>query len=264
MRCVCLVKYSIESKTNMPAPRKTKSSKPRRRAPTTRRPRARRNNTRNVADYAGCSVKRSLVDGNTNTMYSYDNFQLKDFDRAVQIAQAYQKYRMTGIRVTWKPEYDTFAPGGGGATKPFLYYMIDKSGSLPDNVTLESLKQAGARPIAFDENPISVTFKPAVLQATLNTVAGSTYGGYKVSPLLSTNQNATTAGAWQASAIAHQGIKWYMDTAGSSLAVKIEVEVQFQFYKPIWTALGSAPSKGLTYAELNDSPDGIVGGNDAV
>lgn len=236
----------------------------RRRAVPRRRRAVRRNTTRNVADYAGCSVKRSVVNGTTNTIYSYDNFQLKDFDRAVQIAQGYQRYRMTGVRLTWKPEYDTYSAGVGTATKPYLYYIIDKSGSLPDNVTLEALKQAGARPIAFDEKPISIMFKPAVLNAVLNSVAGSTYGGYRTSPLLSTNQNATTAGAWQASAVAHQGIKWYMDTAGTALNVIIEVEVQFQFYKPIWTTLASTPAKGLVYAETNDSPDGIVGGNDGV
>lgn len=229
----------------------------------TRPRRARRNTTRNVVDKASCSVVRTLTTGLTNTMYSFDNFQLKDFDRAVQIAQGYQLYKMTGIKVTWKPEYDTFAPGLG-ATKPFLYHMVDKSGSIPDNITLEALKQAGARPRAFDEKPISVTFKPAVLNAVLNSVAGSTYGGYRVSPLLSTNQNATSALPFVASAISHQGLKWYIDTAGSGLNVLMEVEVQFQFFKPLWSSLASSVPRGLSYATINDSPDGIVGGNDGV
>lgn len=244
---------AIQKKT---APRR-KMTRPRRRAPV------RRNNTRNVVDKASCSVVRTLSPGVTNTMYSFDNFQLKDFDRAVQIAQGYQLYKMTGIKVTWKPEYDTYA-AGLGATKPFLYHMVDKSGSIPDNITLEALKQAGARPRAFDEKPISVTFKPAVLNAVLNTVAASTYGGYRVSPLLSTNQNATSGLPFVASAIAHQGLKWYIDTAGSGLNVIMEVEVQFQFFKPLWASLASAVPRGLSYATINDSPDGIVGGNDGV
>jgi len=236
----------------------------RRRAPIRRRaPARRRNTTRNVVDKASCSVVRTLTPGSTNTMYSFDSFQLKDFDRAVQIAQGYQLYKMTGIKVTWKPEYDTFA-AGLGATKPFLYHMIDKSGSIPDNVTLEALKQAGARPRAFDEKPISVTFKPAVLNAVLNTVAGSTYGGYRVSPLLSTNQNATSNLPFIASAIAHQGLKWYIETAGSALNIIMEVEVQFEFYKPLWSTLAASPAKGLNFAALNDSPDGIVGGYDGI
>lgn len=239
-----------------------KTMRARRPAVRRRRP-ARRNTTKNVVDKASCSVVRTLAVGSTNTMYSFDNFQLKDFDRATLIAQGYQLYKMTGVKVTWKPEYDTYA-AGLGATKPFLYHMVDKSGSIPDNITLEALKQAGARPRAFDEKPISVTFKPAVLNAVLNSVAASTYGGYRVSPLLSTNQNATTAGAWQPSAISHQGLKWYIDTAGSALNVIMEVEVQFQFFKPLWQSIASAPAKGLTYAEINDSPDGVVGGNDGV
>lgn len=236
-----------------------------RRRPAVRRRAPRRNTTRNVVDKASCSVVRTLTPGSTNTMYSFDAFQLKDFDRAVQIAQGYQLYKMTGVKVTWKPEYDSFIPGGGGgATKPYLYHMVDKAGSIPDNVTLEALKQAGARPRAFDEKPISVTFKPAVLNAVLNTVAGSTYGGYRVSPLLSTNQNATTPGAFQPSAIAHQGLKWYIDTAGGQLNIIMEVEVQFQFFKPLWSSLQSVPAKGLSFAVLNDSPDGIEGGNDGI
>lgn len=234
------------------------------RAPAMRRRKTvRRNTTNNVVDKASCSVRRTLATGSTNTMYSFDNFQLKDFDRAVQIAQGYQLYKMTGIKVTWKPEYDTYA-AGLGATKPFLYHMVDKSGSIPDNITLEALKQAGARPRAFDEKPISVTFKPAVLNAVLNTVGASTYGGYKVSPLLSTNQNATSIQPFVASAIAHQGLKWYIDTAGSALNIIMEVEVQFQFFKPLWSSLASVPSKGLSFAVLNDSPDGVVGGNDGI
>lgn len=224
---------------------------------------ARRRTTNNVVDKASCSVVRTITPGLTNTMYSFDSFQLKDFDRAVQIAQGYQLYKMTGIKVTWKPEYDTFA-AGLGATKPYLYHMVDKAGSIPDNVTLEALKQAGARPRAFDEKPISVTFKPAVLNAVLNTVAASTYGGYRVSPLLSTNQNATTPGIFVPSAIAHQGLKWYIDTAGSGLNVIMEVEIQFQFFKPLWSGLASAPARGLSYAVINDSPDGVEGGNDGI
>lgn len=242
----------------MPVKRTMKKRAPRRRAPVRRR-----RTTNNVVDKASCSVVRTLAPGLTNTMYSFDNFQLADYSRAVQIAEGYQLYKMTGIKVTWKPEYDTFI-AGGVTTKPFLYHMVDKSGSIPDNVTLEALKQAGARPRAFDEKPISVTFKPAVLNAVLNSVAGSTYGGYRVSPLLSTNQNATTPGSFVPSAVAHQGLKWYIDTAGSGLNIIMEVEIQFQFFKPLWATLASSPAKGLTYAVLNDSPDGVVGGNDGI
>lgn len=204
-------------------------------------------------------MKRTLAVAVSNTMYSYDTFQLKDYDRAVQIAQGYQRFRMTGIRITWKPEYDTFINNGSGATKPYLYYMIDKSGSIPDNVTLEALKQAGARPIAFDEKPISVMFKPATIDIQVNSAGGSTFAGYRVSPLLSTNANPTFAVGWTPNVVAHQGIKWFVDTqGGSGINVNVEVEVQFQFYKPVWTSLASQSAKGLEYPLLDDSPDGVA------
>jgi len=240
-------------------PRKS-TRRPRRK---TNRPRRRMNKRNNVADKASCSVVRTLTKATTNQMYAYNTFRLADYQRAVNIAGSYQRFRITGIKLTFKPEYDTFS-AGAGTTKPFLYYIIDKSGSLPDNITLEGLKQSGARPHAFDEKPLVVRWRPSVLNEVQNG-AGTTIGaGYKVSPILSTDATPANVGVWTPSDVNHLGIKWYMETAGSGLDVNIEAEVQFEFFKPIYPQLSSAPAKGLEYAVLNDSPDGIVGGGDGV
>lgn len=232
----------------------------RRRRPTLRRRRMMRKTTRNVSDIASLSVSRTLVPGTTNQIYSFDDFKMSDFTRAVQVAIAYQRYRITGIKVTWKPEYDTYAPGPG-AVKPYLYYMVDKSGSLPDNVTLEALKQSGARPKAFDEKPISVTFKPAVLTSTEATGGALIGNQYKIFPWLSTRRVPATPGSFVPSDVSHQGLKWYIDVgAGSPLNVNVDVELQFQFIKLMLPSITASASKGLVYAELDDSPDGVVGG----
>jgi len=55
-----------------------------------------------------------------------------------------------------------------------------------------------------------------------------------------------------------------VDTAGGPLNIILEVEIQFQFFKPLWSSLQSRPAMGLSYAVINDSPDGIVGGNDGI
>lgn len=222
-----------------------------------------RRKVNNVKDKASCSVVRTLAQGRTNQMYAFDNFQLADFDRASAIAKNYQRFRMTGIKLTWKPVYDTYSSATPNQ-KPNLYYIIDKSGSLPDNITLEALKQAGARPHRFDEKPLSVTWKPSVLNETLNVAGAGSASGYKVSPLLSTNGNATNPGLWIPSTVAHQGIKWYMEAGGAEQSLNMEVEIQFEFFKPIYPLLAAQPAVGIQYAVLDASPDGVQGGTDGI
>lgn len=229
--------------------------------------------TTNVADYAGLSVKRTLVapaGGNftVNTLYNLMNTQLIDYPRAVQVAQAYQHYRIKKIAVTFKPTYDTFA--NGNQSKMNLYYMIDKSGSIPTNITLEGLKQMGARPRQLDEKNMTVTWSPSVLESSMYTGGvgvASSPSKYLISPWLTTAANPVAAGAFVASGIDHLGLYWYCEQLVSETATQfqIEVEVQFQFKKPlagnITSTVAALPAR---VADLNDSPDGIVGGVDGV
>jgi len=233
------------------------------RAPAKKGKRMGRRRALSQPDKASCTVVRTLGGGVTNQMFAYGSFNLADYARAVSIAQNYQRYRITGIKLTFKPEYDTFATGLG-VSKPNLYYMIDKSGSIPDNVTLEGLKQAGARPRAFDEKPISVSWRPTVLNEVQISGLLSQGAGYKTSPFLSTDATPGNPGVWTPSTVNHLGIKWFMECTNTSLGVNLEAELQFEFSKPIATSLASTPARGLQYAVINDSPDGIVGGPDGV
>jgi len=219
-----------------------------------------------AGDFASCSVTRTIGLANANQIYSYDTFNLVDFQRAAGIAQYYQHYRMSGITLVFKPTFDVYtATQGGGAWKPNFYYMIDKSGSIPDNVTLEALKQMGAKPRAFDERPITVTWRPSVLTNDQSLGGGVQASQYKVSPWLNTNRNATNPGAFAPSDINHLGIKWYMEQGNpQGYQFSVEVTIQFQFKKPLIDLLTSAPSVGLTYAEVDASPDGVVGGTDGI
>jgi len=218
----------------------------------------------NVPDMAKCSVVRTLASVDTNAMYSFDSFVLLDFQRAVSIARNYQRYRMTNIKVTWKPNFDTYSPATANQ-KPNLYHMIDRSGAIPDNVTLEGLKQSGARPRALDERPISVNWKPAVLGESRINAGIPQAANYLISPLLSTNGNPTAPGLWTPSEVSHQGIKFFIEQFGSvSEKINMEVEIQFEFYKPLFPSLASAAARGIAYAQLDASPDGIVGGPDGM
>lgn len=229
---------------------------------------------KSVRDIASCSVVRTLTPANANQIYSFDTIRLSDYQRAVAVAANYQRFRITGIKLTWKPVFDTYAlPTVGGYAKPNLYYIIDKSGSIPDNVTLEGLKQSGAKVRAIDEKPISVRWRPSVLtenQAYDGQTTFSGPSGYKTSQWLSTNQNNTNSTAFVANQTNHLGIKFYIEQQGNggqqvATPFPMDIEVEFQFIKPMIAGLvSSLGALGISYATVDNSPDGVVGGTDGV
>lgn len=230
-----------------------------------------RRRVRDVPDLASLSVKRTLTPvggGNfvSNQMYDMRNTDLASYARAVQVAQAYQHYRIKKISLTIKLAYDTYQQANalpGGGSRPNLYYMIDKSGSIPNNITLEALKQMGAKPFQADEKPFVISWRPSVLTGDAQAPGVLASAQYKISPWLSTSANPL-ANPWAASTIDHLGVYWYMDQVfGGGVQYTAEVEVQFQFKKPLAiVTAGSQLSQSVAVAVLDDSPDGIVGGGD--
>lgn len=234
----------------------------------------------NVKDFASLSVNRTftLPGGSTpvaNSMYSLMNTALDQYQRAIQVAQAYQFYRIKNISMKIKPQFDTYAFNqNGGSTptgygKPKFYSMFDKSGSLPTTVTLENLKQMGARPKNLDEKPITISWAPTVLTVDMTAPGGASQpGSYKVSPWLNTSSNTVAPGVWNANSIDHLGVYWYVESVSyggsGGLPYQIDVEVQFEFKKPLWSAPGSTVAIGLVPAILDASPDGVEGGSDGI
>lgn len=224
----------------------------------------------NVPEYASLSVKRSLVSNEQGgyfglqTLYSLMDTTLDQYPRAVQVAAAYQHYRIKKIAVTFKPSYDTYQSANNAVTKPRLYYMIDKSGAIPTNVALEGLKAMGARPKELDENNITIAWAPSVLEAAMNIAPASLASRYRISPWLSTNNGPIQPGAFVPSSVDHLGLYWYMDCLANpqGSVYQVEVEVQFQFKKPLTAILSSVEAKPARVATINNSPDGVVGGSD--
>lgn len=233
---------------------------------------------RSVPDKASCSEVRTLAPANANQIYAFTTFALSDFTRAAGIAQYYQRFRMVGVKVTWKPNFDTFALNaaapGTGYQKANVYYIVDKTASLPNNITLEGLKAAGAKPHALDEKPIFARWRPAVLEENLagGQGAGGFSGpsGFQLSPWLSTNQAANNPNVWNANDTSHQGIKFYIEQPGNGGAQAatqflMEVECEFEFTKPmIGNLYGAGEAIGLQYAVIDRSPDGVEGGSDGI
>lgn len=250
----------------MPPSKRTKRTK--RRAAGRRR---RVGGARDVPDMASLSVKRSLSNGvnqfSANVLYNLMNVQLMDYPRAVQVAQAYQHYRIKKVTLTFKPSSDTFAVGG--ATKPRLYYMVDKSGGVPTTITLEGLKEMGAKPKDLDEKDLVVSWRPSVLEAVQYAgggVGATSPSKYTISPWLTTNAYTTDPAPWVASAIDHLGLYWYVDMLNAAgYQYSIECEVQIQFKKPLSQNITSSVAAiPATLALLNQSPDGVVGGGDGI
>jgi len=213
-----------------------------------------------VTSYATQTPPGSGSDFSVNQMYSKTDFQLADHERAVSVGRAYQLYRMTGVKLTVKPNIDTFT-AGGGYQKMNLYYMINKNGSIPANVTLEALKRAGAKPIALDEKPITIRWKPAVRTVVSDAVDPivTSPSQFKISPWLSTNERIDSTGTWSPSRVDHGGILFYVEQQGSAASYKVDLEVNFEFKKPLWGDNVSA-TLAATFGncKLDDSPDGIA------
>lgn len=182
-----------------------------------------------------------------NTYYYNYNVQLTGSARAVQVAQAYQFYRISSVTYKFKPIYDTFiANGSAAASVPQLYWRIDREASLPLNSTLNTLKATGAKPTRFDDKIVSVKFKPAVSISTSdNPLTNAIAGPYKVSPWLPTQNSATSVtSGFAPNSVDHRGLTWYIDmgqSTGIQTIGQVEIMVTYEFKNALWTTGAFSP-----------------------
>lgn len=172
----------------------------------------------------------------------YRSFQLADllFDRAQTVAQAYQQFRIKYIRLTFRPNYDTFQAGPpGNARIPQLYFMYDKTNSIPTNANAETFNSIGARPYRMDDKNLIRAWKPTVLNAPMTAPGIAIASQVLTSPWLSTNANSGNPGAvWAPSNVDHLGAVFYITNtvAGDAQVYTVDVECLFEFKKPSWKA----------------------------
>jgi len=191
----------------------------------------------NVPEIASCSEMLKIADGETNQMYGPEPVALELFKRASLIAANYQQFRITNVKWTFKPQFDTFVANTDAPTAlrvPNFYHMIDKAQSLPVTTTIASLRSMGAKPRRFDDKNLVVSYSPGVL-SSVQTAAAADVALPKISPWLNTNANPM--GAWVASDVFHNGVYYILDTGGlpgdGQYEYGVELEVQFQFRKPL-------------------------------
>lgn len=215
-------------------------------------------------EFASAKQTIKVADDPVGAVLRLDNVNLSQFDRLSHIARAYQYFRLTKISIKYKPLADTFLSTGAiGSTGsvPYLYWLLNKSDTLQVS-SFNSLRDAGAKPIRFDDKTITKSYIPSVAGGVAlsepNTT--TTFATYRDSPWLSTNQLVMLPGgtnAWAPSTVPHQGCIYgvaqdYLPSE-TQLMYGVEITVHAQFKKPLQFSIPEggvvATSKDLTAVE---------------
>lgn len=216
------------------SPRKSAKKNPRRKT-VWRKRRA------NLAKSEFASAKQTIALPNNlvNTLYTLQNINLSQFDRMVQIARAYQFFRITKVEVKMIPYTDTFTT----LSVPQLQYVINKSDSFTA-LTFNQLRDAGAKQIRFDDRSININWKPTVqVGVPISQPPGHVpdvvgWSSYRTSPWLATDQNPSTGldpSTFAPSTVPHRGLLYGVEqdyTSTENTFYGMEMTVHFQFKKP--------------------------------
>lgn len=216
---------------------------PKRRAQRKRHGARRRRAPRMRNEVASLTETHQFAALTTGAPYYDYNTNLARYKRATQVAQAYREFRITKVTYRFKPAVDTFTPGG--TTIPYLYAIVDKTGSMRDFNTALEITTAGAKARRLDDKTVTVSFKPATLAYQRDETGGSNlWAKPMVSPWLSCDKlNDEQPGVlgWSPSNIDHLGIAWIADvSSGAAIGYTLECTAHFEFRKPSWTVEAKA------------------------
>jgi len=247
--------------------RRRRQLRPRRRLPK-KKVAMKRRLRKTASEYATCKELYTIKGMSSNTPYSDLEQNLGFYGRAQLVAEAYQYFRIKYVKYTFIQRYNTFQANTNESLAfpmPQLYFMLDKTGSLPTGTEITALKQMGAKPHKFTRN-ITVAWKPGVSFATGNdNNANILNTGTRISPWLMTNKTPESA-LWAANDTDHKGIYWFMETAGlpgdGTYEYDAEVEVVFEFKRPqslYDAAPGATPAVNVhTLRKTKTTPNGQV------
>lgn len=203
-----------------------------------------------VAPMETATIKETLNLNNLQANQAYGaEAYLSMFDRALDIADNYQEYRITKLEYKYTPLFDTYTYTGAGTPGTSLPYLYSKVLTVPSPATfgVEFLKVMGAKPRRLDDKTLTVSFKPVVNQ--LNAAANANAGGVRgiKSPWISTHiPNGTTMDD-----TIHGHHAFWIDAnytgATNPVICEIELTATFEFRKP-WDAKASVPPQGTAPA----------------
>lgn len=208
-------------------------------------PRARMPN-RMTGNY-GSAVETFSLSVTAGTSYNFTT-ALTDLVRAQVIAREYQHYRITGVEMRFKPQYDTFQAQLAN-TVPSLYWCLDKAGVL-GSPSAPQFEQLGTRQVRLDDRIIVRKYKPGIVQADAVTSLAS---GLKTSPWIPIIDTATGG----LNAPRHHGCAFLITkmSPGDVLGYDVDVVVHIQFKRPY---VATNPGTAI---EPPRNPNGEVYGN---
>lgn len=202
-----------------------------------------------TSEFASMKQTINLSNDQNNVIYKFENICLEAFDRAVQVARAYQYFRMTMVEIQFKPFADTFA-NSTTQSVPYLHWLVMKGDTL-DPTTFNAMRDAGAKPIRFDDKTITIRFKPGVQNAVIgeDTLAPvpptlTAWAESRISPWLATSYTpAYDNVTWAPSKVPHKGLYYGVQQDYSTVTQYYDVSItaHFQFKKPLSQ---SEPSTG--------------------
>lgn len=192
-------------------------------------------------------------------------------DRPLAHAPEYALYRIARVVFKYKPAFDTyvsnpgFIGGAGAVTVPTLYWKMNRFADAPAAFSANDLKALGSKPIRFDDNQVTHSYKPNILLSratnTGNPAAGgSDSGQLKMTPWLSTDAQLISANPFAPSTTQHWGHFFIVDCAvngaGTTPVGTLDVTIYYEFKNPRvdWTSSsvssikidGTAPSVSMS------------------
>lgn len=195
----------------------------------------RKRSSRNVPEKASMSVTRSYSMLSTNQSYRVYDIQLSQYARAVNTAKSFQLYRIKSAKLKLSPLYDTFTPGSGTSTVPYVYFQVDRTRDLQNIRTAQEFKQLGCKPHRLDDNIVAFTWRPSVLNTTLDDAGtgGGVFNQYKISPWIRCRDETGAPGIWNPDTTDHLGLVFLAENSqGNDLQFKAELIIEFEFCKP--------------------------------
>lgn len=197
--------------------RKTKSTSRRKTARRTRLP------NRMTGNY-GSAVETFSLSVTAGVSYNFST-ALTDLVRAQVIAREYQHYRITGVEMRFKPQYDTFQAQLAN-TIPSLYWCLDKAGVL-GSPSAPQFEQLGTKQVRLDDRIVVRKFKPGVVQGDATSSLAS---AMKTSPWIPIIDPATGG----LNNPRHRGCAFLITkmSPGDVLGYDVDVVVHIQFKRP--------------------------------
>jgi len=153
------------------------------------------------------------------------------FDRATDVADNYQEYRITKLEWRYVPEYDTYIDASGNVSLPNLYAKR-LSYSAPISFSIDWLKTMGAKPRRLDDKTLLVSYTPNTYIAGLSGATGGNKPIWK--PWLATHNDPGTGIVMDKTP--HYGHAFFITQnqagAGNSVVAELELTAYFEFRKP--------------------------------